>query len=361
MCGLVAGEEKDVPKIWAQLAEKNASTADKKTSVKLHLEENYFWDDNASCVKPLSSLINMIIKRDFDEDMSLSSLFSATKGLTPFATPKVTSQELEKWNEQASDLEKATTKTVKDVASVKRPATCPQSFDELLHHIRRYGNLIFSLFGDQSPMFLLLKQVVKDISQYGEVAQENLSLQSIASILWIIHLQSRHFAAGKLLTTEAVLPEFNHMMHCINSSLPIMHGEVPPALYQPSAPTHDSSTTSTKKRKNTFDTKTPSTKKAKIIKLQHYHPALKKALKPFIDGEGKLPRVQQLCMAANTTADKLFPNYPGICIKSTLYGTCFEDCKRKHLAINDAEATNAIKLLKPVLDDPSKLQVIPSN
>ena len=78
-------------------------------------------------------------------------------------------------------------------------------------------------------------------------------------------------------------------------------------------------------------------------------------MKKFIVPGKKLPRVGALCYKAGCSSGDLFPgnHLKDLCIKSTLYGTCFERCDRKHLLVIDEEANTAMSKLKPVIDNPN--------
>ena len=124
-CGLSAGEEDAIPVLWKLLAEKNASSADKKAAVRLQLSqpENQLYKE--AKLRVLSSIVNMIIKRDFEEEMGLSSLAAATKGLTPYCVPDLNESDLERLNEATQALDLATTTTVKDMTAIHRVAQTP--------------------------------------------------------------------------------------------------------------------------------------------------------------------------------------------------------------------------------------------
>ena len=83
---------------------------------------------------------------------------------------------------------------------------------------------------------------------------------------------------------------------------------------------------------------------------------MKAAMEPVMEVHKKLPRIQALCSAAGCEANQLF-FIPNICIKSTIFGTCFENCKRVHVEISDEQAARAIKLLKPAIDNPTAIKV----
>ena len=333
-CGLCQGEEDAIPAIWKQLAEKNASKTDKITSITLHLSANPFWKDTK--VKPLATLITMIAKRAFEGEMTLSSLASSTKGLTPFAVPEITTAEMEAFNKRAAALDSATTTTVKDVVAVQRAAEGPKLFAALLSQLKRFGNLIHALFGEDCPLFIALEEMVESLNEYGDIARATMSLQTMSSIVWITHLQSRHFAAGLMVGATAQLAAFTMMLNCINTMQPVVHGEVPPALYRPSPPVKQESSFRMKRNGSEVpatEGPTRHKRKASIVKMEHYHPKLKVAMAPLMIKGEKLPGVELMCRVAGTTSSNLFPAKPNICIKSTLFGSCFEDCKRQHIPI----------------------------
>ena len=312
-------------------------------------------------LRVLASVVNMIIKRDFEEEMGLSSLASATKDLTPYCVPDINESDLERLNEATQALDLATTTTVKDVTACRRIAQTPPNFNAMLQQLKRYATLLVTLFGKESPLLIILIQMIDSLEDYGEYARLSITKQTIASIVWVLHTQSRHFAAGLMISTEApgsLRDDFAHMLACIKTVQPVFNGEVPPHLYLP--PLSDPSTSPTanpnNKRKREDTTTGDRQNKSKIIKLQHYHPLLKAAMEPVMEVHKKLPRIQALCSAAGCDSNQLFST-PNICIKSTIFGTCFENCKRAHVEISDAEAARAIKLLKPALDNPTSIKV----
>ena len=81
-CGLAAGEEDQIPNLWKIMAEKKLKDTDKKSAFKLQLglPQNRVWKE--AKVRPLDTLVKMVIKREFEEEIGLSSLVSAAKGLT---------------------------------------------------------------------------------------------------------------------------------------------------------------------------------------------------------------------------------------------------------------------------------------
>ena len=66
--------------------------------------------------------------RDFKEDTMQSTLCFATKGLTPFALPKMTDSNVNAMDAKAEALELATSTKVSDVNEGKLEAKAPASF-----------------------------------------------------------------------------------------------------------------------------------------------------------------------------------------------------------------------------------------
>lgn len=84
----------------------------------------------------------MIIKRDFKEELGLSSLVSAAKGLAIYCVPDLSKAALEQINEATQALDIATTTTVKDVTACMRVAETPPTFEALLLQLKRYITLL---------------------------------------------------------------------------------------------------------------------------------------------------------------------------------------------------------------------------
>ncbi len=231
MCGVPLGCPEEIPEIWTKLSEKNSTKADKESEVRKALATVIRWKD--AKVKPLSTIITMVAKRQFEGELSLSTLASATKGLTPFAVPCMSEAEIEAHNEHHSALATATTTTVTEVKATKVKASSPTSMAGLLKMIKHFGNLLMATFSEDSPLFVELDGLVEDLENYEETAQANFSRESIASVLWILHLQSRHFAAGLMTGSQSLLAEFQNMRNSVRMKLPVQHGDVPKELYSP--------------------------------------------------------------------------------------------------------------------------------
>jgi hypothetical protein len=356
MCGLSESIADEIPTIWEQLAEPKLTKSDKASIIREHLRSNTVY--KGAKVPPLKSLTKMIASHNFEGETTMSSLMSAVDGLSPFAVPFLTEVEIDSHNEHADAVDAASMTTVKDVSGNKLVAKVPQSFDPLVKHIQRYVNLLFALFGPQSPLLLALDDVIDALDDYNDTARESMSLRSFATILWVIMLQSRHFAAGKMEGNTAFLPAFTNMTNCIRIAAPIINGMVPPSLYtsktiatkRTNESTRDMETP--KKHKTTETNKTPM---QTVHRPEIYNDKLKVAMKPFTSRE-RLPIVGVLCAAAKTRSNELFPSRKQICIRSQLWGQCNNRCNFEHIKLPQAEIDHVITLLKPAITNPKLVE-----
>lgn len=186
-----------------------------------------------------------------------------------------------------------------------------------------------TLFGRESPLHIVALQMIESLEGYGDYTRMTVSKQTIASIMWILHTQSCHFATVLMITADSpgsLCNNFIHMLTCIKTTQPVFNGDVPhlylPPLIAPSSsPTANPSNKRKRDNSNDGDCQT----KTKIIKMQHYHPIIKAAIQPILKQHNKLPHIQALCAAAGCEPNQLFSK-PIICIKSTIFGMCFENC-----------------------------------
>ena len=78
--------------------------------------------------------------RDFKEDTMRSTLCSATKGLTPFAQPKMTDSDVDMLDAKTEALELATSTKVSDINSSQLEVVAPALFHMLRRQIMRFAN-----------------------------------------------------------------------------------------------------------------------------------------------------------------------------------------------------------------------------
>ena len=229
MCGVTVGEEEQIPPFWRKIAQPKASTNDKLGMARAHLADNVLWKEAKA--PPLHPVLNMFVTQKFEEKTTLNTLKSACVGLTPFAVPHLSDSEVEQINEQSTALEAATSTTVQDMLQNKVQAKAPASFEKLVSQIKMFGNLIFAFFGHRCPLLIELHDILDDLNEYSEYARKNTSRKTLATILWILHLQSRHFAAGKMEGSHSLIAPYRYMITSVRTTQPVFNGNVPEDLY----------------------------------------------------------------------------------------------------------------------------------
>ena len=164
---------------------------------------------------PLCAISHHDLNAQLKEETSRLLLKSAAKGLTPFAVPVLMDKQVDSINKHADAIKAATQTTVKDVASKSFEAEDTKSFLDLVKLIQRYTNLIFALFGSGSPLYVELTNLLNTFDNYGDEAIRTMSRRIMATIVWLIHLQLHHFAAGKMGDEGAILSAFfNNVCQC---------------------------------------------------------------------------------------------------------------------------------------------------
>ena len=354
LCGLATSNADEIIILWKQLAEKNLSKADKLAFVRRSIEDNIKWSE--AKVLPLNSILTMVVNRAWEGETTLSSLTSAAKGLTPFAVPCLSESEVTTQNDMADALDAASSTTVKDHSSLKLVASTPNSFDGLVKRIKRFGNLLYAIFGDTSSLFMQMEDMIVALDSYGEYARSTMTTQTIASILWITHLQARHYSAGAMKGDKAIKAEFTTMMNAIITKSPVVHMDTPPSLFQtpkpapkrPHPPQSDDTETYLSKKKKGND----NADRFQLVDRNVMNNKMKVAMAPIMNLP-RVPNMGRICRAARTNAGALFPKHKDICIRSQVLGKCFVSCAHKHVKLDDNDIETALKLLDSAITNPS--------
>ena len=146
-----------------------------------------------------------------------------------------------KINDHYDAVETATQVTVKEVTSASFEAVAPQTFHELTRIIKRFSNLLFALFGKLCPLLIEMEKILEELQEYSEQAIASMSIRTLVSIAWIIHLQSRHFTQGKMIPPTLFIPEFENMKIQISTKQQVVHGDVPTEMYEQHPPIQSTS------------------------------------------------------------------------------------------------------------------------
>ena len=159
---------------------------------------------------------------------------NATGGLSPFVMVDLSKDGIAEIRQASDDLAKATSVSILDhkAPQAKVTAATPPDAHGFMLMLKRYTNLLFALFSAQSPLYIQMYSIVKALQDYSQVARDNLTHEVKISILWIILLQSRWYAQGKMVGDNACLGEFTHMVNLIKAKncAGITHDEAPSKL-----------------------------------------------------------------------------------------------------------------------------------
>ena len=123
--------------------------------------------------------------------------------------------EVEVLNEQHNALSQATSTTVKDVALTKLKAKSPTTFANLLDQVKRFGNLLFAIFGHRCPLLVEIHDLLNNLNEYSETARKTPAKKTIATILWILHLQSRYFVSVQMDGDRKLIVPYKYMINCV--------------------------------------------------------------------------------------------------------------------------------------------------
>ena len=128
---------------------------------------------------------------------------------------------------QSMYLHESSTVTPIDIktAKAKLVASVPMDGFEYTKVLVRFKNLLFKLFSPSCSLYLKLLDLVNAIWRYRINIIHTLPLPAKASILWIIHLQARHFAQGNMDSShhaQPILPAFSMIYNQVCAGAPHM-------------------------------------------------------------------------------------------------------------------------------------------
>ncbi len=368
-CGLTISEKEDIPELWKKLGVQGLTKTEKLDIIREALGGRLKYRGRR--IPLLPTILTTIRDRAF-EGQKGGSAIAATKGLSPFAVPSLTSTEVDQLTEHAGALAEASSTSVSDVAATKIKPRAPDSFGGCLAQLQTFGNVLDKIFGDLCPLLIALDSVIDELEEFTDLERGSYSKQSFASILWVVMLQSREFASGKMPAPTTLLPEFQLLLNNLKTRIPVLHGGVPTELYHSTtsstagtfAGSGGAASGKTKRDLDKTGEAEPKKKRktAAGVILKHYeadrsdmfHHHMRKAMGPFLTADPR-PTVRQLCSAAGCTNLQLFPDHPKLCLRAQLFGACDKKCKHEHKKVDDNVIATAISALQPAFDASAKV------
>jgi len=354
--GRAGAPQESLPAWFASIAAKGMGESFKLQIIRKHLIANEFYEDAE--VPLTTTLLKMIVKRQWagTGNHRRPTIASAFEGLSIFAMIDIEDDEVAQLNilEEAIDSAKVT--TVEDLLKTKSKAgkvRVPDNIEEFMRVLKRFANLIYALFSKDCPLFLALKAVIDALRAYSPTARQALSLQTKAAILWIILLQSRHFAMGEV----DVLSEFQAMQRKLaEKERHITHAELPAALIakpkQQDQPKADS--TSKHAAPPTKPTQESKRQKTADPNPNVWHPKLKSSLEKAMMAANHptFTAIMKYCDVDTTTQ---CVGSSSVCTPNYYFGKCMlgNNCPRRHTTPSDADVEVILKQVKKFIDNPT--------
>ena len=356
MCGL----EEDapvasLPKWYRDLFKKNQDDKDKSNIICAQLESTYILEDGEVPLYP--ALIKMIQKRDWSagDVGKRASFVNAAKGISPFAMFDFSEDDVAVMVQDFQDISGATTITAADIkaARSKLQAAVPTTTEDFLKMLRAYTNLLFSLFTNQCPLYKSMYTIIKGLRDLSKSAREQLNHQTKASMLWVILLQSRRFAQGRMVGNESCLAEFTTMITHLNAKAcrAIQHDEIPKELLAGSCP----SGAQRDKPERPKDSATQNPPKRPKTEAK-YNTDIAKALAQPLKDAG-YPGLAAICAYCSTSVQQLIPD-DTICRTYAITGRCrySPNCRFRHITTSKEQTKKILEGLKRFTTEPLGLK-----
>jgi len=363
MCGLDASApDAAFPKWFRDLFAKNQDEKDRAHIISHAIERTFMYEDAEVPLYP--SLVKMILTRKWTgNDLGRRPAYiHAAAGLSPFAMVDLSEDDVALMQQDYDDLTSASSVSPSEyrAARAKLVAKTPEDGDSFMLMLKRYVNFLFALFQGASPLYKLVKGIVDALREYSPNARSKLTVDVKSAILWIILLQARRFAQGKMIGETPCLGEFIHMSNLVKakSCEMISHIEVPTDLLRPSkkrsgaAKTVDTTNTTVKDAD-------PFPKKGKATpQIQPYSQELKKIFdQPMKDAN--YPGINRICEYCAVSKEAIIPNIGrDDCIQYLLTGNCKygKQCKFHHKTATKAQVIGITAKLDRFLKDPSGIK-----
>ena len=363
MCGLDASApDAAFPKWFRDLFAKNQDEKDRAHIISHAIERTFMYEDAEVPLYP--SLVKMILTRKWTgNDLGRRPAYiHAAAGLSPFAMVDLSEDDVALMQQDYDDLTSASSVSPSEyrAARAKLVAKTPEDGDSFMLMLKRYVNFLFALFQGASPLYKLVKGIVDALREYSPNARSKLTVDVKSAILWIILLQARRFAQGKMIGETPCLGEFIHMSNLVKakSCEMISHIEVPTDLLRPSKKRSGAAKTVDTTNTTVTDADTFPKKGKATPQIQPYSQELKKIFdQPMKDAN--YPGINRICEYCAVSKEAIIPNMGrDDCIQYLLTGNCKygKQCKFHHKTATKAQVIGITAKLDRFLKDPSGIK-----
>ena len=170
MCGKARDSDPALLPNWIQECAKKGSENYKLTVImKQIMNQSYYDDAEVPITRPL---LKMILKRQWtgkDGNITRPSMATSSEGLSPFAVLDLDEDAVARINDADDALTRASLMTFQDLKKIRNAnkSKVPESSDEFMLTLKRFANLLFSIFSDDCPYFKCVQQIIVALKKFS--------------------------------------------------------------------------------------------------------------------------------------------------------------------------------------------------
>jgi hypothetical protein len=310
-----------------------------------------------------TALLKVAAKRNWtgkEANINRPSLTNATEGLSLFLLLDLNEDEVAALNDDEAAVDLASVVRPDDIKALKQKfmAKVPTDQEKFMLLLERYANLLFALFTEECPFFKCVLRVIRSLKEYSRNARARISLTTKASILWVIHKQSRRFAIGEV----TVLEEFSHMHSQLQAKVSAYsHAETPKELID------NSKTERPDKRKAEEKPNPAPTGDNKRAKPRlppsggnngnRWHQCLCDALGVPLRTAG-FPTFLSVMKYCNANPEEVYSRWSNKCAPNVFFGRCTLgiSCRKDHSLPSEAEVNKILVITKKLQENPTGIK-----
>ena len=111
-------------------------------------------------------------------------------GLSPFTMLDLNEDQVAVLNDEQDLLNTASLVSISDlrVQRNKIKISIPAEADKFMVILKRYANLLYTVFTETCPLFNALLEVIRALREFSREAQKRMTMSTKGSILWILLL-----------------------------------------------------------------------------------------------------------------------------------------------------------------------------
>ena len=225
------------PKWFRDLFAKNQYEKYRAQVISHTIEQTLLYEDDEVPLYP--ALVKIILTRMWssNDPGKRPAYINAAAGLSPYAMLDLYDDYVARMKQGHKEIFNAYSVPSSEFKA-SRSKLLAQTHDEaeaFMLILKRFTNLIFSLFGFSTPFYRQIKSITDAFREYSLNARTNMNMDYKSSILCIILLQSRRFSQGNMSGQTPCIGDFLHIVNLVKAKIceTISQVEVPTDLFRP--------------------------------------------------------------------------------------------------------------------------------